>query len=75
MGKKPQIVSYVDKIPGKYGMFVELVIQVNQNTINRWNKFMDEVNTSFRQTLWIDQKKNQAVREYLKLNPCMGMFC
>lgn len=75
LGIYQEIISYVDKIPGKQGILSELVIQTNKKTFNHWNNFMNDVNKNFRQTLWKDQKENPAIREYLKLNPCMRMFC
>lgn len=61
-----EIVAYEDNIPAKEGKFIEMTIPTNPKTFDNWVAFMNKVNIEFRQTLWQDQCKNPAIRQYLK---------
>jgi hypothetical protein len=47
----------------------QLVIPVNEQTIQAWEDFMNSVTLQFHQTLWRDQRMNPAMRQYLKDHP------
>lgn len=70
-----EVVIYENQVPARTGMLAEMIIRTNQNTLKQWTNYMDEIGIRFRQTLWQDHRDNLAVREYLKLNPCMERFC
>jgi len=44
----------------------DMVIPVDQKTLDHWVDFMEAVTIKFRQTLWRDQKANPAIQCYLK---------
>jgi predicted RNA binding protein with dsRBD fold (UPF0201 family) len=61
-------VNYVDKIPTKKGIFVEMAISIQPNLLVECNEFMDDMMMQFRKTLWKEQKINPTIRNYLKTN-------
>jgi hypothetical protein len=47
----------------------EVELPINQQIIDDWASFMDHINLKFRQSLWRDQRRNQAIKNYLKHHP------
>lgn len=47
----------------------ELVVPVSQEIYADWMNYMNQLCLKFRQTLWQDQRKNLAIKNYLKSHP------
>jgi hypothetical protein len=47
----------------------ELVVPISQEIYADWMNYMNELCLKFRQTLWQDQRKNLAIKNYLKSHP------
>lgn len=47
----------------------EIIIPLNQYTVDVFANFMDQVTLELQQTLWKDQRANSAIRYYLKSHP------
>jgi len=65
---------YEDKVPTITGMKTQLIIPTTLETFDNLMDLMDDINQDFRKMLWKDQSNNPAIREYLKLNPCLKFF-
>lgn len=46
----------------------DLVIPVDNETIQQWQTFMDMIDNSLKKLLWHKQKNNPIIRKYLKYN-------
>lgn len=47
----------------------EIIIKLNQYTMDSWTNFMNQAILEFKQTLWQEQRINPAIRLYLKSHP------
>lgn len=47
----------------------EIIIPLNQYTVDIWVNFINQVTLEFQQTLWQGQRTNPAIRHYLKSHP------
>jgi len=65
---------YEDKIPTITGTKTQLVIPATLETFDNLMDYTDDIHQDFRKILWEDQSNNPAIREYLKLNPCLKFF-
>jgi hypothetical protein len=68
LGIYEEFIKYVDQIPTKQGMDVEITILVHSNSLTECGEFMDNMIMQFRKTLWKEQRTNPAIRDYLKAN-------
>lgn len=68
LGIYEEFIKYVDKIPTKRGMTMELIIPFQSNSLEQCDELINTVTMEFRQTLWHDQSSNPAIRAYLKSN-------
>jgi hypothetical protein len=73
LGIYEEFIKYVDKIPTKQGVDVEITIPLHSKSMEHCNEFMDNMVAQFRKTLWKEQSKNSAIRNYLKTNVCMSV--
>ena len=48
---------------------IKMVIPTTSETYDNWIDFMNEANLRFQQTLWRNQRKNPAIRQYLISHP------
>lgn len=68
LGIYREFVSYGTLNPADLGNN-ELIFTVDPQIICDWTDYMDQMNISFRQTLWQHQKRNFAIKNYLRAHP------
>lgn len=47
----------------------EIALPIHQHLIDDWMDYMNLINKKFRQMLWQEQRKNPAIKNYLKHHP------
>jgi hypothetical protein len=72
MGIYQRFVTYEDRIPMKSGKMIQMTIPVNPEILRKCTDFIDEIYEKFLQTLWRRQRKNAAIRAYLKSISALG---
>jgi hypothetical protein len=73
LGIYEEFIKYVDKIPTKQGMDVEITIPFHAQSLAECDEFIDDMMAQFRKTLWKEQSSNPTIRNYLKANVCLSI--
>jgi hypothetical protein len=69
LGIYHEFLSYGDPKDADSTDYLEIVVPINQQTYTEWIDFMNQICLKLRQSLWQNQKKNFAIKKYLKSHP------
>jgi hypothetical protein len=68
LGIYQHFIKYMDKIPTRKGISIEMALPIHPNLLTECDKFIDNMMAQFRKTLWAGQRTNPTIRNYLKTN-------
>ena len=74
LGIYQSLAIYEDKFPTATGVKTKMIIPASQKTSDKLTHLMEDVNYSFRQALWRNQRTNYAIKAYLKADPGLKFF-
>lgn len=74
LGIYEDIVSY-ENSSNSNGSKTKMIIDLNKISSTEWEKSITHAVKEFQKEMWAEQKHNISVREYLKINPFVDVFC
>ena len=69
-----EIVSFSEEVPYP-SRKVKMMVDVAKNPSSEWEKTLKVCIKELQQEMWAEQKSNQMIKEYLRINPFHDLFC